>query len=152
MSAQKVVVVLWPLSKKVVGDLTNTQCRAAWHLRTADWLVLITAWGEKGRYNSRKRFSCRVTICNNQRRGEMPCWSAIYDSVYFFMLLRNSATTKKTPSHCQLSLFSANLTCKYLCDHNKIQQLRQKLKFHRHVTNRNGIMCPWTKGVRQNEK
>ena len=36
--------------------------------------------------------------------------------------------------------------CKYLYKHN-IQQLRHKLnKFHRHVTNRNGIMCPWTKG------
>ena len=31
----------------------------------------------------------------------------------------------------------------YLYEHNKIQQLRHKLnKFHRHVTNRNGIMCP----------
>ena len=37
--------------------------------------------------------------------------------------------------------------CKYLYEHNKIKQLRHKLnKFHRHVTNRNGIMCPWNKG------
>jgi hypothetical protein len=33
--------------------------------------------------------------------------------------------------------------CKYVDEHNKIQQLRHKLnRFHRHVTNRNGIMCP----------
>ena len=56
----------------------------------------------------------------------------------------NSAK-KETSSHCQLSLFSANLTCEYLCEHSKIQQLRHKLnKFHRHVTNRNWKMCPWT--------
>ena len=37
--------------------------------------------------------------------------------------------------------------CKYLYEHNKNQQLRHKpKKFHRHVTNRNGIMCPWTNG------
>ena len=37
--------------------------------------------------------------------------------------------------------------CKYLYEHNKIQKLRHKLsKFHRHVTNINGKMCPWTKG------
>ena len=37
--------------------------------------------------------------------------------------------------------------CTYLYEHNKIQQLRHKLnKFHRHVTNINFIMCPWTKG------
>jgi hypothetical protein len=35
----------------------------------------------------------------------------------------NSAE-KETSSHCQLCLFSANLTCKYLYEH-KIQQLRQ---------------------------
>jgi hypothetical protein len=55
--------------------------------------------------------------------------------------------SKKRNSHCQLRLFSANFTCKYLYEHNKIQQLRHKLnRFHRHVTNRNWIMCPWTKG------
>ena len=45
-------------------------------------------------------------------------------------------------------VFSKLNICKYLyiftdVEHNKIQQLRHKLnKFHRHVTNRNGIMCP----------
>jgi hypothetical protein len=40
-------------------------------------------------------------------------------------------------------IFSKINMCKYLYEHNKIQQLRHKLnKFHRHVTNRNGIMCP----------
>ena len=40
-------------------------------------------------------------------------------------------------------IFSKLNMCKYLYEHNKIQQLRHKLnKFHRHVTNRNGIMCP----------
>ena len=35
-------------------------------------------------------------------------------------------------------IFSKLNVCKYLCEHNKIQQLRYKLnKFHRHVTNRN---------------
>jgi len=33
-----------------------------------------------------------------------------------------------------------------LCEHKKIQQQRQKLNyFHRHLTNRTGIMSPWTK-------
>ena len=37
--------------------------------------------------------------------------------------------------------------CKYLYEHTNIQQLRHKLnKFHRHMTNRNWLMCPWTKG------
>jgi hypothetical protein len=40
-------------------------------------------------------------------------------------------------------IFSKLNTCKYLYEHDKIQQLRHKLnKFHRHVTNINGIMCP----------
>lgn len=40
-------------------------------------------------------------------------------------------------------IFSKLNMCKYLYEHNKIQQLRRKLnKFHRHVTNGNGIMCP----------
>ena len=42
--------------------------------------------------------------------------------------------------------------CKCLYEHNNIQQLRHKLtKFHRHVTNRNGIMSPSRKGG-QNQK
>ena len=37
-------------------------------------------------------------------------------------------------------IFSKLNMCKYLYDHNNIHQLRHKLnKFHRHVTNRNGI-------------
>jgi hypothetical protein len=44
-------------------------------------------------------------------------------------------------------IFSKLNMCKYLYEHNTIQQLSHKLnKFHRHVTTRNGIMCPWTKG------
>ncbi|CDQ71730.1 unnamed protein product [Oncorhynchus mykiss] len=57
--------------------------------------------------------------------------------------VHTKSAKKEMSSHCQLHLFSANLTCKYLYEHKKIQQLRQQLnKFHRHVTNTNGIMCP----------
>uniref|UniRef100_A0AAZ3QMS8 Interleukin enhancer binding factor 3a n=1 Tax=Oncorhynchus tshawytscha TaxID=74940 RepID=A0AAZ3QMS8_ONCTS len=62
---------------------------------------------------------------------------------YTSMVRQDINSAKKyMSSHCQLRLFSVNLTCKYLYEH-KIQQLRYKLnKFHRYVTNRNGIMCP----------
>uniref|UniRef100_A0A8C8J8W6 AAA+ ATPase domain-containing protein n=1 Tax=Oncorhynchus tshawytscha TaxID=74940 RepID=A0A8C8J8W6_ONCTS len=51
----------------------------------------------------------------------------------------NSAE-KETPSNCQLCLFSANLT--YV--HTQDSTTDKLNKFHRHVTNINGIMCPLT--------
>ncbi|CDQ95188.1 unnamed protein product [Oncorhynchus mykiss] len=49
---------------------------------------------------------------------------------------------RKTRNVLSLSTAKLNM-CKYLYEHNKIKQLRHELnKFHRHVTNRNGIMCP----------
>jgi hypothetical protein len=60
----------------------------------------------------------------------------------------NSAK-KETSSLSTAFIFSKHNMCKYLYEHNKIQQLRHKLnKFHSHVTNRNWIMCPWIKGVK----
>ena len=76
-----------------------------------------------------------------------PLLLCLQSKCFIFLITILNSAKKETSSHCQLRLFSANLTCKYLNEHNKVQQLRHKLnKFHRHATNRNGIMCPWTKG------
>ena len=92
-----------------------------------------------GRRRARERRKRQRQMEAQTQRGTI---RAVLMSEFLKSVYVNSVK-KDTSFHCQLRLFSANLTCKYLNEHNKIQQLRHKLnRFHRHVTNRNGIMCP----------
>ena len=72
----------------------------------------------------------------------------IFSYIQFnFLLIINSAK-KETSSDFQLFLLSVNVMCVNICMNTKrVNTIRHKLKmFHRHVTNRNRIMCPWMKG------
>jgi hypothetical protein len=94
-------------------------------------------------------------FCSKNYRWRLVCVSGDFDQYWVdiaFQLadfIGNTSFTKpnqkKKRPHCQLRLFSANLTkCKKLYEH-KIQQQTNWTSSTDMQLNRNGIMRPWTK-------
>ena len=81
------------------------------------WVEIITEHGQD------------VQIFINDQHGK----------IIIITVVIEGAASQHLRSKCQLAFHSRSI----MYEHDKIQQLRHKLnRFHRHVTNRNGIMCP----------
>jgi hypothetical protein len=129
---------------------TVTSMSLCYHLRHSQ--VEVDGQKFKGRGSNKKEAKAYAALAALDKlfpEGAGPYYNPHSDPkkkkpVTYTSMVRHdiNSAKKEMSSHCQLRLFSANLTCKYLYEHN-IQQLRYKMnKFHRHVTNRNGVMCP----------
>ena len=84
----------------------------------------------------------RVWCIFNEGRRMRVCLTegGVDDGLCVFV---NSEKKLNVLSLSTVFIFSKLTISKYLYEHNKIQQLRHKLnQFHRHVANRNRIMCP----------